>query len=189
MAEVERLRLLTKARAAGDRAHRVASSLLLAHLLTKAEKVENNEEERKEEKGLSRRMTAFILHEKTPYVKVHGREKGMVRQPRQQRKVGPAEEGMQMEGLSGPMAAFVSNEKTPYVKVHGGEKRTPRKHHKEGQEIGKVGEEEKETKTDKRRAVLAYVLGERMPGIEGRVLNEELFVELVGLMTPPWAEI
>jgi hypothetical protein len=45
------------------------------------------------------------------------------------------------------------------------------------------------SKMDRQRAVLAYVLGEKMLGNEGRLLNEELFVELMGLMTPPWAKV
>lgn len=138
-------------------------------------------------------MTAFILYEKTRYVNVHGQEKGMMRQPRQQSKVERAEEGdmkwrkgkRKEDGLSRRMMAFVLHEKFPYVKVHGEERRTPGEYLKEGKERGKGGKEE-EKEEEKQRSVLAYVLGERMPGDPGRVFeNEELFVELVGLMTPP----
>jgi len=147
-----------------DEAHRVASSLLLAHLLRKAEKEKDNEEERREEKGLSRRMTAFILHERTPFLEIHRKTKGMLRRPRQQDMVERAEEwdieemeGMKMEGLWRRMAAFVLNEKT-----------SPQKQREGGKERGKGGElegkeEKEEAESDKQQAVLAYVLGERMP--------------------------
>jgi len=120
--------------AVSDEAHRLASSLLLAHLLRKAGKGEDNEEERREEKGLSRRMTAFLLHERTPFLEIHRKTKGMLRRPRQQDMVERAEEwdieeteGRKMESLWRRMAAFVLNDKTRH-------KSNERKEKKEGRE-------------------------------------------------------
>lgn len=198
MEEVERVKLLTKARAVSDKAHRVASSLRLAHLLRRAEKVEDHkEEEKKEEKGLSRRMRAFLSNEKASEVNMHKKEERIPRQLQQQGEAQKAEEGdvKEMDGrkksedFSRRMIAFILNEKTPHVKVRGGEGGMSQEHHRKGKESGEKGkkeEEEKVAKTDMQRAGLAYVLGERMPENEGRLLNEELCIELVSFMTPPW---
>jgi hypothetical protein len=161
--DMERVKLLTKARAASDRAHRVASSLRLAHLLRKAEKVEDHkEEERKEEKGLSRRMRAFFSNEKASHVKIHRKEERVPRQLQQQSEALKAEEGdvkemearKEKEDFSRRTIAFILNEKThPLIQgTRGGRRHGPkaskgRRGTREGREGGGGGEGVKDGQT------------------------------------------